>query len=76
VSYLFLLDRPLFQLILGLQLAFYLLSLLAYLLQHESRSRWLSLQLYFSLSNLAALCALVNAFRHKRAVTWRPGGVG
>ena len=76
VSNLFLLDRPLFRVILALQLAFYLLSLLGYLLQHKSRSRWLSLPLYFSLSNLAALLGLANVFRHKRAVTWRPGGAG
>jgi cellulose synthase/poly-beta-1,6-N-acetylglucosamine synthase-like glycosyltransferase len=74
VSNLFLLDRPLFQGIFVLQVIFYALSLVAYLLQRRNRSRWLSLPLYFSLSNLAALLGLANVFRHKRAVTWRPGG--
>jgi cellulose synthase/poly-beta-1,6-N-acetylglucosamine synthase-like glycosyltransferase len=74
ISNLFLLHRPLFQAIFGCQLVFYGLSLVGYLLQGESRSRWLSLPLYFSLSNLAALRGLANVLRRKPAVTWQPGG--
>jgi cellulose synthase/poly-beta-1,6-N-acetylglucosamine synthase-like glycosyltransferase len=74
VSNLFLLHQPLFQVILALQIAFYALSLVGYLRQGKSRSRWLSLPLYFSLSNLAALRGLVNVLRRKPAVTWQPGG--
>jgi cellulose synthase/poly-beta-1,6-N-acetylglucosamine synthase-like glycosyltransferase len=71
---LFLLDRPLFRGILALQAAFYLLSLIGYLRQGTTQSRWLSLPLYFSLSNLAALFGLMNILRRKRAATWQPGG--
>jgi cellulose synthase/poly-beta-1,6-N-acetylglucosamine synthase-like glycosyltransferase len=74
VSNLFLLDRPLFQGLFALQVGFYSLSLVAYLLQRRSHSRWLSLPLYFSLSNVAALYGLANVFRRRRAVIWRPGG--
>jgi poly-beta-1,6-N-acetyl-D-glucosamine synthase len=73
-SNLFLLHRPLFQAIFGCQLAFYALSLVGYLLQGKGRSPWLSLPLYFSLSNLAALRGLANVLRRKPAVTWQPGG--
>jgi cellulose synthase/poly-beta-1,6-N-acetylglucosamine synthase-like glycosyltransferase len=74
VSNLSLLHLPLFQVIFGCQLVFYGLGLTGYLLQGEVRSRWLSLPLYFSLSNLAALRGLVNVLRRKPAVTWQPGG--
>jgi cellulose synthase/poly-beta-1,6-N-acetylglucosamine synthase-like glycosyltransferase len=74
VSNLFLLHRPLFQAIFGCQLVFYGLGLVGYLLQGESCSRWLSLPLYFSLSNLAALRGIANVLRRKPAVTWQPGG--
>jgi cellulose synthase/poly-beta-1,6-N-acetylglucosamine synthase-like glycosyltransferase len=74
VSNLFLLHRPLFQAIFGCQLVFYGLSLVGYLLKGQGRSRWLSLPLYFSLSNLAALRGLANVLRRKPAVTWQPGG--
>jgi cellulose synthase/poly-beta-1,6-N-acetylglucosamine synthase-like glycosyltransferase len=74
ISNLFLLHRPLFQVILALQAAFYVLSLVGYLRQGKGRSRWLSLPLYFSLSNLAALRGLANVLRRKPAVTWQPGG--
>lgn len=74
VSNLFLLDRPLFQGIFGLQVAFYLLSLVGYLRQGKTQSRWLSLPLYFSLSNLAILLGLVNVLRRQRAAIWQPGG--
>jgi cellulose synthase/poly-beta-1,6-N-acetylglucosamine synthase-like glycosyltransferase len=74
ISNLFLLHRPLFQAIFGFQVAFYALSLVGYLLQGKRRSRWLSLPLYFSLSNLAALRGLANVLRRKPAVTWQPGG--
>jgi hypothetical protein len=74
VSNLFLLDWPLFQGILGLQIAFYLLSMVGYLQQGKTQSRWLSLPLYFSLSNLATLLGLVNVLRRQRAAIWQPGG--
>jgi cellulose synthase/poly-beta-1,6-N-acetylglucosamine synthase-like glycosyltransferase len=74
VSNLFLLERPLFRGILVLQVAFYALSLVGYLLQGKTSSRWLSLPLYFSLSNLATLFGLVNILQRKRAATWQPGG--
>jgi cellulose synthase/poly-beta-1,6-N-acetylglucosamine synthase-like glycosyltransferase len=74
ISNLFLLERPLFQGMLILQVAFYALSVLGYLLQDKTSSRWLSLPLYFSLSNLATLLGLINILQHKRAATWQPGG--
>ena len=74
VSNLFLLEQPLFQGILVLQVAFYVLSLVGYLLQGKASSRWLSLPLYFSLSNLATLTGLVHILQRKRAATWQPGG--
>jgi biofilm PGA synthesis N-glycosyltransferase PgaC len=74
VSNLFLLEQPLFQGILVLQVAFYALSLVGYWLQGKTSSRWLSLPLYFSLSNLATLLGLVHILQRKRAATWQPGG--
>jgi hypothetical protein len=74
VSNLLLLHRPLFLAILGFQVVFYALSLVGYLLQGKRHSRWLSLPLYFSLSNLAALRGLANVLRRKPAVIWQPGG--
>jgi hypothetical protein len=74
VSNLFLLEWPLFQGIFALQGAFYLLSIIGHLRQGTTRSRWLSLPLYFSLSNLATLLGLVNVLRRKRAAVWQPGG--
>jgi cellulose synthase/poly-beta-1,6-N-acetylglucosamine synthase-like glycosyltransferase len=74
VSNLFLLEWPLFRGILVLQVAFYALSLMGYLRQGKTSSRWLSLPLYFSLSNLATLLGLVNILQRKRAATWQPGG--
>ena len=74
ISNLFLLERPLFRGILVLQVAFYTLSLVGYLRQGKTSSRWLSLPLYFSLSNLATLLGLVNVLQRKRAATWQPGG--
>jgi cellulose synthase/poly-beta-1,6-N-acetylglucosamine synthase-like glycosyltransferase len=74
ISNLFLLESPLFRGILLLQVAFYTLSLLGYLLQGKTSSRWLSLPLYFSLSNLATLFGLVHILQRKRAATWQPGG--
>ena len=74
VSNIFLLDRVLFQGIFVLQVIFYLLSLVGYLLQGKTRSRWLSLPLYFSLSNLATIRGLVNVLQRKRAAIWQPGG--
>ena len=74
ISNLFLLQRPLFQGIFACQLVFYGLSLTGYLLQGKKTSRWLSLPLYFSLSNLAALRGLANVLCRKPAVTWQPGG--
>jgi cellulose synthase/poly-beta-1,6-N-acetylglucosamine synthase-like glycosyltransferase len=74
ISNLFLLERPLFRGILVLQVAFYTLSVLGYLLQGKTLSRWLSLPLYFSLSNLATLLGLINILQRKRAATWQPGG--
>ena len=74
VSNLFLLEQPLFQGLLVLQVAFYVLSLVGYLLQGKTSSRWLSLPLYFSLSNLATLIGLAHILQRKRAATWQPGG--
>jgi hypothetical protein len=74
ISNLFLLAWPLFRGMLLLQVTFYTLSLLGYLLQGKVSSRWLSLPLYFSLSNLATLLGLVNILQRKRAATWQPGG--
>jgi len=74
VSNLFLLHQRLFQGILALQVVFYSLSIMGYLRRGKSSSRWLSLPLYFSLSNLAALRGLANVLLRKPAVTWQPGG--
>ena len=74
ISNLFLLERTLLRGILVLQVAFYALSLLGYLRQGKTSSRWLSLPLYFSLSNLATLLGLVNILQRKHAATWQPGG--
>jgi hypothetical protein len=71
---LLLLDRPLFVGILALQVAFYLLSFVGYLRQGKTRTRWLSLPLYFSLSNLATLLGLVHVLQRRRAAIWQPGG--
>jgi hypothetical protein len=71
---LFLLDRPTFQGLLALQIAFYLAAIIGYLVQGRVRPRWLSLPLYFALSNLAALVGLANLLRRRRAATWQPGG--
>jgi cellulose synthase/poly-beta-1,6-N-acetylglucosamine synthase-like glycosyltransferase len=76
ISNLFLLHHPLFQAILGIQIAFYALSIAGYFLQGKGRSRWLSLPLYFSLSNVATLLGVANVCRHKQAATWQPGGAG
>jgi cellulose synthase/poly-beta-1,6-N-acetylglucosamine synthase-like glycosyltransferase len=74
VSNLWLLHRPLFQVIFALQVVFYALGIVGYLVRGKSRCRWLSLPLYFSLSNLAALYGLANVLGRKPAVTWQPGG--
>jgi cellulose synthase/poly-beta-1,6-N-acetylglucosamine synthase-like glycosyltransferase len=74
VANLFLLDRPLGLGLFGLQVAFYLLGLVGYILRDTVHSRWLSLPLYFCLSNLATLVGWSNVLRRRRAATWRPGG--
>jgi cellulose synthase/poly-beta-1,6-N-acetylglucosamine synthase-like glycosyltransferase len=74
VANLFLLDRPLYLGLFGLQVAFYLLGLVGYILRDTVHSRWLSLPLYFCLSNLATLVGWSNVLRGRRATTWRPGG--
>jgi hypothetical protein len=74
ITNLFLLDRPLFLGLFVLQVAFYLLGLVGYILRHTVQSRWLSLPLYFCLSNLATLAGWSNVLRRQRAATWRPGG--
>jgi hypothetical protein len=72
VSNLFLLEWPLFRGILVLQVAFYALSLMGYLRQGKTSSRWLSLPLYFSLSNLATLLGLVHITPYGRTMTLDP----
>lgn len=76
VSNLFLLDQPFFRVALVLQTVLYLLGVVGYLCRQKVRSRWLSLPLYFGLSNLATLLGLTNVLRRKRAATWQPGGTG
>lgn len=71
---LFLLDWPWLAELLALQTAFYLLAVAGYFVQGRIRSRWLSLPLYFALSNLATLLGLANLFRGRRAAIWQPGG--
>ena len=70
---LFLLDRPGLAALLALQVAFYLLAIIGYFAQGRFRSRWLSLPLYFALSNLATLLGLANLLRRRRAAIWQPG---
>jgi cellulose synthase/poly-beta-1,6-N-acetylglucosamine synthase-like glycosyltransferase len=71
-----LLDWVVCQIFLGLQIAFYLLGLMGYFLQKRVRTRWLSLPLYFSISNMATLLGLANVVRRKHMATWQPGGTG
>jgi hypothetical protein len=71
---LFLLDWPWLAELLALQSAFYVLAVAGYFAQGRIRSRWLSLPLYFALSNLATLLGLANQFRGRRAAVWQPGG--
>jgi len=61
--------------LLVLQAVCYRLSLAGYLLQGKSRSRWLSLALYFGLSNLPTSFGLGNELRQGQAVTWQLGGI-
>jgi hypothetical protein len=74
VANLFLLDRPFFPQLLALQMLFYLAAMVGFLVQGRLRTRWLSLPLYFSLSNLATLWGLANLLRRRQAATWQPGG--
>jgi cellulose synthase/poly-beta-1,6-N-acetylglucosamine synthase-like glycosyltransferase len=74
VANLFLLYRPLFLGFFALQVTCYLLGLVGYMLRTRVHSRWLSLPLYFCLSNLATLLGWANMLRRQRATTWRPGG--
>jgi len=74
VANLFLLDRVFFQVLLVAQLAVYAAAIAGYLVQGKVRSRWLTLPLYFGLSNLATLMGLVNLLRRRRAAIWQPGG--
>jgi hypothetical protein len=48
--------------------------MVGFLVQGRLRTRWLSLPLYFSLSNLATLWGLANLLRRRQAATWQPGG--
>jgi cellulose synthase/poly-beta-1,6-N-acetylglucosamine synthase-like glycosyltransferase len=74
VANLFLLDRTLFQVLLAAQLAVYTAAVAGYLMQGRVRSRWLTLPLYFGLSNLATVMGLANLLRRRRAAIWQPGG--
>lgn len=62
--------------LLWVQIVLYTLAIVGYLFQGKVRSRFLSIPLYFGLSNLAALLGLVNVLRGRRAATWQPGGTG
>jgi cellulose synthase/poly-beta-1,6-N-acetylglucosamine synthase-like glycosyltransferase len=74
VGNVFLMDRALFRETLALQVGFYIMALVGYLLRSRSKSRVLSLPLYFSLSNAAALLGLANVLGRRPATTWQPGG--
>ncbi len=66
-----LLDRPLYRLLLGAQIAFYATALAGYALERRRiRLRAVTIPLYFCLVNLAPLLALRALARGERKVTW------
>jgi cellulose synthase/poly-beta-1,6-N-acetylglucosamine synthase-like glycosyltransferase len=66
-----LLDRPLYRLTLGAQIAFYATALAGYALERRRiRLRGVTIPLYFCLVNLAPLLALRALARGERKVTW------
>jgi cellulose synthase/poly-beta-1,6-N-acetylglucosamine synthase-like glycosyltransferase len=71
VANLALLDRPLYRVLLGAQLAFYATALAGYALERRRiRVRGVTIPLYFCLVNLAPLLALRTLARGDRKVTW------
>lgn len=68
-----LLDHPLYQMTMALQIAFYALALAGYLLQKENKPpRILSLSFSFYLVNLAALAGVARFVMKKRSGRWEP----
>jgi cellulose synthase/poly-beta-1,6-N-acetylglucosamine synthase-like glycosyltransferase len=70
----FLLDRVFFQATCAAQLAFYMIGIIGHFAHAKNPSRWLSLPIYFTASNLAVLLGLAQVLRRNRAATWQPGG--
>lgn len=67
--------EPRYRLILGLQLLFYLLALLGYLLQNRvGRIALLYIPAYFCAINLGALVGIWNFLVGKRYQAWQPSG--
>ena len=65
------LPRPWSQVLLGVQVVFYVSALAGYLCQRSGRViRWLSPSLYFCLGNLAMLAGLVTYCAARRAPAW------
>jgi len=68
---LFLLDNPLYQLSLFLQLAFYSLAILGYAFEKKGKKfKALYVPYYFSFMNYAAILGLKRFYSNQQAVTW------
>ena len=68
-----LLDHPFYQLIMLLQIAFYLLSLTGYLWERKGKSpRFMGIPFSFCLVNLAALMGVARFVMGKKAGQWEP----
>jgi len=68
-----LLDHPFYQIIMLLQIAFYLLSLTGYLWERKGKSpRFMGIPFSFCLVNLAALMGVARFVMGKKAGQWEP----
>jgi cellulose synthase/poly-beta-1,6-N-acetylglucosamine synthase-like glycosyltransferase len=65
---------PFFAALLILQLSFYGMAVLGLLLGGRPRSPWLSIPLYFCVSNLGAVRGLINVLLRRRMGVWQPAG--
>ncbi len=66
--------RPFFAVLLFLQLVFYGMGALGVVLGGRPRSPWLSIPLYFCVSNLGAVRGLINVVLRRRMGVWQPAG--
>jgi cellulose synthase/poly-beta-1,6-N-acetylglucosamine synthase-like glycosyltransferase len=67
--------RPLYLALFLVQLAFYGLGAVAWLRRDRPKSFFLTVPLYFSVSNLGAFRGLLNVLLRRRIGIWRPVGV-